>query len=273
MKSAWIVLREQISNFYLIRRLSIFEIKSENNNNYLGWLWVIINPLIQIGIYWLVFGQIIGKKAVMMDGHKVPYILWLISGIFVWFFINPSITRGSKSIYSRIRFIAKMKFPMSTIPSYVIFANFYQHLMLTGIIIIILQFSDRKLSLYIFQLPYFMFSTFAFLLSVTLALSTLTTLIRDLQYIVTSVMHMMIYVTPFLWSPDRLGKMPILQTLLKLNPMYYIVEGYREAMLGFSWYPVEHGKYTIYFWVIILILFIFGSTVHVKFRNHFLDYL
>ena len=56
MNAAWIVLKEQIKNFYLIRRLSVYEMKSANNDNYLGILWEIINPMIQISIYWFVFG-------------------------------------------------------------------------------------------------------------------------------------------------------------------------------------------------------------------------
>ena len=56
------VLKEQIQNFYLIRRLSLYELKSKNKNNYLGMAWEVINPSIQILIYWFVFGTI-NKRA------------------------------------------------------------------------------------------------------------------------------------------------------------------------------------------------------------------
>ena len=55
MKSAVTVLKEQLSNFYLIQRLSLYELKSNNKNNLLGMLWEVINPRIQIAIYWFVF--------------------------------------------------------------------------------------------------------------------------------------------------------------------------------------------------------------------------
>jgi ABC-type polysaccharide/polyol phosphate export systems, permease component len=274
MKSAWKVFKEQISSFYLIRRLSLYELKSENNNNYLGMSWVIINPLIQILIYWLVFGFILERKAVLESGYDIPYVIWLMAGIIVWFFLQPAVVQGSSSIYQRIRFIAKMNFPMSAIPSYVIFEKFYQNLMLTAVIFVILQFTPYKVSPYILQLPYFMFAAFAFLLAVSLISSTLSTIVRDFHQILISIMRMMFYLTPILWPTSLLDtKAPTLAKLMLLNPMYYLVEGYRSSLLGLSWYGVAHFKYTLYFWGFVLITFAIGSVMHLKFRDHFVDYL
>ncbi|MFT8362826.1 MAG: ABC transporter permease [Sporolactobacillus sp.] len=275
MKSAWRVIKEQLGSLYLIRRLSLYELKSENNNNYLGMAWIVINPMIQIFIYWLVFGIILNKKAVIVEnGETVPYFDWLVAGIFIWFYLQPGIIQGSKSVYSRIKFIAKMNFPMSTIPTYVIFEKFYQHLLLTAVVFIYLQFTPYKVSLYIVQLPYFMFASLAFLISFSLITSTFSTIIRDVHQILISFMRMVFYLTPFLWEPSRLAHLPhFVHKLLLLNPMYYLVQGYRSTMLGVSWYPLVHLSYTLYFWAAILVMFLIGSVVHLKFRDHFVDYL
>ena len=58
MKSMWKVLQEQIAHFYLVRRLSIYDIKSKNQNNYLGMVWEVLTPVISILIYWFVFGTL-----------------------------------------------------------------------------------------------------------------------------------------------------------------------------------------------------------------------
>ncbi|MTT30617.1 teichoic acid ABC transporter permease [Terrilactibacillus sp. BCM23-1] len=275
MKSAFIVIREQIKSFYLIRRLSMYEMKSSNNNNYLGMLWEIINPMIQIGIYWFVFGFGIRKNhGVNMDSTTIPFLFWMLSGIVLWFFINPAIQQGSKSIYSRIRFVAKMSFPMSAIPSYVIMAKFYQHLMLTAIIIIIFQFTDFHISKYIIQLPYFMFASIVFVLAVSLVTSTLSTIVRDVHQIVQAIMRMMIYLVPFLWViHDNSEGGRLILKIMKFNPLYYLVEGYRSSILGTSWYPIVHFKYSLYFWGVVAIIFMFGSMIHLKFRDRFVDYL
>ncbi|MCM3124148.1 MULTISPECIES: ABC transporter permease [unclassified Mesobacillus] len=265
MKSMFTVIKEQISSFYLIRRLSLFELKSANNNNYLGMLWEVINPMIQLSIYWFVFG--LGIRG-GQDVNGIPFVYWLISGMAVWFFINQSLLEGSKSIYTRINFISKMSFPMSVIPTYVIVSKFYSHLILVGIITFGLQFTGFTISPYFIQLPYFMFGTLMLLVAISLITSTLATIVRDVQMIVTSVVRMLLYLTPLLWEPTG-----FIRKIMMFNPLYYVVEGYRASLLGTSWYMFENPNLALYFWGLILILLMIGSALHVKFRNHFVDYM
>jgi len=276
MKSLITIVREQISCFYLILRLSAFEVKSANSNNYLGRLWEILNPTIQLGIYWFVFGIGIrgGQNVTMENGAEVPFFIWMVTGMIVWFFVNPAISKSTRSIHSRLQLISKMSFPMSTIPSYVIMAHFYTHLMLIALVMFFLQFTEFKASVYYIQLPYFMFATYIFLFALALITSTLSTIVRDVQQIVQSVLRMLLYVTPLIWHTDKIVLRGMdLTFLLKLNPLYYLVEGYRASLLGITWYMVEHARYTLYFWFVILLLFMIGATLHLRFRDRFVDYL
>ncbi|WP_110928819.1 ABC transporter permease [Bacillus massiliglaciei] len=271
MNSALTVLKEQIRNFYLIRRLSVYEMKSANNNNYLGNLWEIISPLIQICIFWFVFGFGIMNRG---EVEGTPFFPWLISGIVVWFFVNPSITQGSKSVYSRLNLVSKMSFPMSVIPTYVIFAKLYQHLMLLAVIIILLAFTGYYPTEFIIQIPYFMAATVILLLSIGLITSTLSTIIRDVHNLITSLMRILFYLTPILWvlSDEQKADYPLIHMLMMANPFYYIIEGYRASLLGRSWYFIDNWEYTLYFWIVILVLFFVGSYLHVKFRDRFVDF-
>src|SRR5690554_1199058 len=107
MKSALKVLKEQIKYFYLIRRLSIFELLSENNDNYLGIAWELITPVFQIAIYWFVFGYGIRQRAdiYISENMSVPFLYWMIIGMVTWLFFYQSIIQGSKAIYTRIRML------------------------------------------------------------------------------------------------------------------------------------------------------------------------
>ncbi|QWU07213.1 ABC transporter permease [Heyndrickxia coagulans] len=267
MKSAITVIKEQINSFYLILRLSAYEMRSQNKSNYLGVLWEIINPMIQISIYWFVFG--FGIRG----GHPRPqFIPWLLAGISVWFFIYPSVMQGSRSVYSRIKMVAKMNFPLSAIPSYVILSKIYQHFMLLAIIIVILNLKGYTISIYYFGIAYYFISVYIFVFGLSLVTSTLSTIVRDVQNIVQALMRMMIYLTPILWNPNTLS--PKIQAVLKLNPFYYVIEGYRSSLLGNEgWYFINHWHYTLYFWVMTIVIFIIGSSLHVKFRNRFVDFL
>src|SRR5690606_20186007 len=129
--------------------------KSKNKNNYLGMAWEVINPVIQILIYWFVFGSIRQRADIeVAPGKDVPFILWLICGFILWVFFYQSTIQGSKSIYTRLRMLSKMNFPMSVIPNIVIFSQFYIHMALLLIALIIFQLSGYFISIYFIQLVY-----------------------------------------------------------------------------------------------------------------------
>ncbi|EIT86912.1 ABC-2 type transporter [Fictibacillus macauensis ZFHKF-1] len=271
MISAFKVIQEQINSFYLMLRLSMYELKIKNNNNYLGMLWEILNPAIQISVYWMVFGFGIRKNH-GIDG--VPFLQWLVAGIVIWFFLSPAVLQGSKSIYTRIKIISKMNFPMSVIPSYVMYSILYPNLVLLGIIMVIFQFTDHgRISLYYLQLPYFILAALALVFSLSLITSTLSTIVRDVQMFLQAVMRMLFYVTPILWVPK--GNMPTFITvIIEANPFRYIVEGFRDALLSRAWFfEYSHLSGLLYFWGLVLVLFLIGSALHVKLRNRFVDFL
>lgn len=272
MKSIITVVKEQFEHFYLIRRLSLYELKSKNKSNYLGMAWEIINPVIQILIYWFVFGSIRQRADIeVAPGMHVPFIFWLLCGFILWVFFYQSTIQGSKSIYTRLRMLSKMNFPMSVIPNIVIFSQFYIHLALLIITFIIFQLSGYFVTIYFIQLLYFIFATFCLVFSISLITSTLSTIIRDVHMFLNSTLRMLLYLSPILWQMTILNEK--IQFVLKLNPLYYLIEGYRSAFFGLDWYFIVHWKYTLYFWGVVIILFLIGSSLHVKFRRHFIDYL
>lgn len=273
MKSALLVLKEQLNNFYLIRRLSLYELKSRNKNNYLGMSWELINPLIQMLIYWFVFGTIRSRAPIEMNGIEVPFFHWLLAAFFIWIFCYQSIIQGSKSIYTRLRLLSKMNFPMSVIPNFAIFTNFYIHLILLIIAIVFFQFTGYYVNIYYLQFFYLIIASFCLLYSIALITSTLSTLVRDFHMFLNSTLRMMLYLSGVLWPITLLSDFPTLMKIMMLNPLFYLVEGYRAAFFGTEWYFISHWGYTLIFWSIVLVLFIIGSLLHVKFRRHFIDFL
>ena len=273
MKSLITVIKEQIENFYLIRRISLYELKSQNKNNYLGMTWELINPAIQIVIYWFVFGTIRQRAPIEMDGDEVSFFPWLLAGYFLWVFCQKSITKGSKSIYSRLRMLSKMNFPMSVIPSYVIFSNFYVHLVLLVISIVIFHLMGFFGSIYYLQFVYFIFAAFCLLFALSLITSTLSTLYRDFDMFLNSVIRMLLYLSGVLWPMTLLNDYPLILKVMMANPIFYLIEGYRAAFFGTGWYFIEHWQYSLYFWVLVFVLLLIGATLHVKFRRNFIDYI
>src|SRR5699024_8059445 len=102
-------------------------------------------------IYWFVFGTIRDRAPVEVNGVETPFFTWLLAGFFMWTFCHQSILKGSNSIYTRLRMLSKMNFPMSVIPNYVIFSNFYIHVLLLHF----LRYREFLLCFYVLRLDCF----------------------------------------------------------------------------------------------------------------------
>jgi teichoic acid transport system permease protein len=274
MKSALKVIKEQVDHFYLVRRLSLYELRSNNRSNYLGILWEVLNPSIQIAIYWFVFATLRSRKPIIMNGDEIEFFSWLLAAFFLWTFFYQGTIQGSKSIYTRLKMLSKMNFPMSIIPGYVIFSQFYIHLIMLAISIVILNLSGYLVSIYYLQLIYYIIAALSLIFSLSLITSTLSTIIRDVHMLLNSALRMLLYLSGLLWPLSLLANhFPDIFKILQLNPVYYLVEGYRAALFGTEWHFIVEWKCTLFFWGIVIVLFLFGSMLHVKFRRHFIDYL
>ncbi|QCJ44783.1 ABC transporter permease [Bacillus sp. S3] len=267
MNVIWQVMKEQLLHLNLIFRLSFFEEKSKYTTHYLGAFWQILNPMIQIGVYWFIFGfGIRGGSSV----EGTPFLLWLIAGIVPWLFINPTLTQASNSIYANINLVSKMKFPVSVLPSIKIIGNSFAFLIMIVLSLGIISLKGFFPGMYLLQLPYYLLCLYSLLLSLSLLLSSLTTIVRDIQQMVQSAMRIMMYVLPIVWNVHSLPDTMV--DFLQLNPFFYIIEGFRSSLLGGNWF-FNDGTYTLYFWLITLFIFFVGSSIHVKFRHKFVDYI
>jgi teichoic acid transport system permease protein len=267
MKAVIEILKEQYLNLHLILRLASYDIKSKYQSHYLGTVWQFLNPALQIFIYWFVFGM--GLR----DGHPidgVPFLVWLLVGLIPWFFISPSIIQGSNSVFTRVSMVSKMKFPVSVLPSITIISNAINFIFMLFILLIVLVVYKVNPGLYLIQLPYYIISLFIFLFSVTLFFSTIATIVRDFQIALQSIMRMMLYLTPILWEMDNLP--PLILNILKLNPLYYLIDGFRNTLLGQEWF-FQDWNYLIYFWATTLLILFLGANIHLRFRKHFVDYI
>ena len=95
-------------------------------------------------------------------------------------------------------------------------------------------------------------------------------LARDTRKLIQASMRMLLYLTPILWTLNRFNNMPVLKTVVQCNPIYYIVQGYRDCFFyhrGFMAYTWSMG----WFWGITIALFLFGSYMMYKFKTRFID--
>ncbi|SIT70965.1 ABC transporter permease [Edaphobacillus lindanitolerans] len=268
MNSLVKLLKEQYQSIYLIQRLALFQLKIDNRNNYLGLVWEVMNPAIQMAMYWFVFG--LGLRG-NQDVDGVPFVFWMLAGISMWFFMNQGILDGTKSIHQKFNMVAKMNFPLSTLPSYVITGKLYGHLALLGIVMVAFWISGYHPTIYYIQLIYFIGLSYSFAFAITLLTSTLAVVVRDVQMIIQSLLRIMFFLSPILWLPDRLPE--TMQKFMKFNPFYYLSNGYRAALLYNDWYIIDHWKMTLYNLGLLTFILMLGASAHYKFRDRFSDFI
>ncbi|WP_455540006.1 ABC transporter permease [Terrisporobacter sp.] len=259
------LIKEHKQNLNRIISIARYEILAENRDSYLGFLWNILGPLIQIGTYWFVFGIGI-RNGKPING--VPYMQWMLSGIIVWFFVSACLKKGTSAIHSKANVISKIKFPTSILVTTVVVSELFDHIIMIGIALILLLLQGFRPSIENLQLIYYMFCCVTFCISFGLVFSVLNMMTRDVKKFVTSTMRMLFYVTPILWTMENLPKS--IQYVMKCNPIYYLVQGYRSSLFPTSGFGPDLTT-TIIFWIINISLFSIGSILTYRNRYKFID--
>lgn len=264
-KSLRYVLKENSSNLYRIYAISKYELVGDMRDSKLGLFWNFANPLIQVLTYWFVFGYILSKGEV--DG--IPYIYWMLGGMVIWFFVSPCITNGCNAIFSKVNVITKMKFPISILPATVVMKELFNHFCIMVILLIFYTIGGYYPTYHWFGLLYYLVCAIVFAVSLSMTTSVLNMLARDTRKLILACMRLLLYLTPILWSVPS-GIPEILTYVFRANPIFYIVQGYRDCFFyhnGFLYY----WKEMLCFWIITGSLFAFGSYMMYKFKFKFID--
>jgi len=261
------VISENLANYKITLRLATFEAKNQHKGSFLGVLWNVINPAIQIFIFWFVFN--IGIRGGEPIGN-LPFLIWLMAGLIPWFYMSSMLTGTANSLRQYKGIISNIKLPLSIVPIKSIFSFLIHHL--TTMLIYFVVFFMYRLTptFHIVFVLYYLIAIIAFFLGWALLSSAITVLFPDFNKFLGSVVRLIFFVSPIMWSFDNLPRH--ISQILRLNPLAYIVEGYRHALL-FGNSPLAHWRQGLYFWVISLILFAVGSYTHCRLRKKFVDLL
>ncbi len=248
----------------LLVDLSVKDMKKRFSGTYFGLLWGILQPAMTIFVYWFAFQ--FGFRS--GDVGNIPFVLWFIVGIINWLYISESFSNASNSFIEYNYLIQKVKFNVNILPLVKILSSFYIHLLFLLIVILICSIFGYFPTFGLLQIVYYMFATMAFVFALSLFTSSIMVFFRDLSQIINVILLMGMWGTPIAWDVSAFsGKA---QTILKLNPFYYLIEGYRDAVLGRGWFW-ERPALTLYFWIVTLIVFLFGVNIFTRLRPHFAD--
>lgn len=242
------------------------DLKQRYVGSYLGILWAFIQPAITVCIFWFVFQ--VGFKSMPVDNF--PFILWLVCGMFPWFFFSDAMQAATNSIYANSFLVKKVVFRVSLLPMIQILSALLINMFFVAVLFLMFALYGYMPSIYNLQVFYYLFGSICLVFGLSLVTSSLAVFMKDVGQLVGMMIQFGFWGTPIFWSLKLIPES--FQWVFKLNPMYYVVEGYRNSFIYHKWFW-ELGFTNISFWLITAFVMLFGAFIFKKLRPHFADVL
>lgn len=258
--------KEVYRNRKLVMNLAKNDFKTKYAGSYLGIIWAFVQPIVTIAVYCFVF-QVGFRSGAVMD---CPFVLWLMSGMVPWFFFSDALNGGTSSMLEYTYLVKKVVFKISILPIVKVLSALFVHLFFVFITIVLFAAFGYYPDLYTLQVVYYSFCMFVFVLGLCYATCAIVIFFRDLGQIISIFLQVGIWLTPIMWQETMVAEG--YRWILKLNPIYYVVNGYREALVDKEWFWSNPNQ-LVYFWFVTGIVFVIGSVIFKRLKVHFADVL
>ena len=217
-----------------IWHLALFELKKQSRGAALGWVWFLVKPMVYVLCFW--FALDVGLRAartIPLDNGG-PYLLWLASGIFPWFFMTKMLHGGIDVLRKHSYLVSKVKFPISAISHLFTLASFIQQLMIQGLLLVVYFAYGQPLDIHLLQVPVLLVLMYVFWFFFSVLMSPLCAMSRDVKNFMGSLS------TPFFWLSGVIFNVRDIpyewaQTLLYFNPITFFVTAFRDAYYYRVW--------------------------------------
>lgn len=252
----------------LVVNLSKNDFKTRFAGSYFGILWAFVQPVVTICLYWFVF-SLPGLRPVPHEGD-VPFVLKLVCGLVPWFVFSEALSSGTNALLEYSYLVKKVVFKINVLPVVKVISASFIHFFFLVVTVVICTCKGYGPSVYIIQLPYYLMSLWMFVIALVYATSAIVLFFRDLGQIINIFMQVFMWMTPIMWEETLIPEN--WRWIFHLNPMLYIVNGYKESLINHAWLW-QHIDMTMYFWAVVGVLFLIGTTIFRRLQPHFADVL
>lgn len=260
---------ELIQSRHLIWKLAKNDFRKRYAGSYMGALWAMVQPVVTVLMYYVVFDKIMGNGLNRGTG-EIPFVLFLTAGLVPWFYFSEALNNGTNALLEYNYLVKKVVFKISILPIIKIIAATFIHIFFVGVLLIVAAIYGYYPSVYTIQILYYSASLFVFVLALCYATCAIVVFFKDLSQIIGIALQIGMWATPILWNINSVNSKWV--TILKLNPLVYIVNGYRSAIYEREWF-FEDFFSTMYFWIITIVLFGAGALIFKRLKVHFADVL
>lgn len=258
---------EIIRNRYLIWQLTKRDFKSQYVDSYLGLFWAFFHPLVFFSVLYMVFTMGF-RTAPNNDG--MPFIAYLITGMSAWFFFSGLFSSGANVIKAYSFLVRRSGFKLFVLPVVKAISGWFIHLFFMSVVFIIVYATEVRPHWTLIQLPYYMLATMIFMIGLSWFTSSISVFVPDINKLIPILIQIGFWGTPIFWDINRFPEK--FQYILKLNPAFYIVNGYRDSFLYQKWFW-EHPALTAYFWALTFSFMFIGALTYKRLKPHFAEVL
>ncbi len=232
-----------------------------------GIFWAFVNPVITMLLYWFVFQ--VGFRSGNVGEY--PFILYLMSGLIPWFYFQDALNGGTGVLVEYSYLVKKLVFNVGILPVLKVASALFVHVFFLGFLLIVCSIYGLIPSLFTLQIFYYIICSAFLVLGLSYITAACTVFFRDMTQIIGIVLMIGTWITPIMWNPE--GTLtPVLSMIFRLNPMYYVVDGFRDAFLYHRWFW-DKPLWTVYFWAVAVLIYIFGVKFFNRLKIHFADVL
>lgn len=190
-----------------------------------GILWSIIHPLMMVLIYSLVFSYIFGREI-----GETPFSLWLFCALLPWLMFSEIVRNSTGILEKNKNLVTKTPFHSEILPLVVVGSALTGHLIGLSVLLILLLICKQSIGVFALLIPFYTICLILFALGLSWLVSALNVFIKDVSQIVSLILQLWFYLCPIVYPAEIFP--PKLLNLLRLNPMYFITEGYRRSLLN-----------------------------------------
>lgn len=256
-------LKQLVDYRELLRTLISKDIRSRYKSSVLGFAWNFVIPLLQLAVFWLLFG-IIMKVA---PPGNYPFAVFLFTGLLPWNFFANSVTGGAMSIVGNANLVKKIYFPLQILPTATVLSQFVSLLLGMIVLAVVVVGFGVGLGWHLLLLPIPFAVQLVFILGFVYFFACANVFFRDIEHIMGIIIMAWMYVTPVLYPISILdGKPAWAQLAAHLNPMTGIINAYQKIVLD---HAMPDWKWLGYSAVAAVIMFVVGFVVFNRYKFRF----
>lgn len=214
--------------------LPLGELRAQNQNTALGQLWHLLNPLLLVAIFYLVFGVLLGE--VSRGFADENYVGFLVVGIMTFTYTQKSIQAGARIIVSNQRLVQTINFPRAILPLSAVVGEFIAHLPALGVMFALLLLTGEQPGVTWLMIVPIVLLQSIFNLGVGFFTARLTFHFRDVTQLLPYIMRLLFYISGVIFAIDAIEQEPA-HTILRINPFNAFVEMARDATMELTFEP------------------------------------